>query len=203
MSTGRWWSHRGRRFMAGIGTREPPTELIPMIQDIGECLCDDLVAITSGDAQGCDEHFVAGAMRSSKWPSIGARVFLPWNGTKRHDDTRRYEDGKIYFDASKFENWQEAHDLALAARGSWEGLGRGGIALQSRNPYQVLLDDLRSPVGGVVCYAKPIGKKGNVKGGTNTAVRLALDRNIEVINLATDEGMERALKYLRKHNKPY
>lgn len=193
-----FWDYRGRRFVAIIGSRATPADAIRVLEDTGECLCGLGVAVSSGDAEGADRAGVRGAMRSSWWPDIGARVYLAWNGVRHEDGFKRWADNKIYFDASQFENYEEAQALALKARGSFAGLKRGGIAMHSRNPYQVLLDNLATPVASVVCWAKPTGKKGNVSGGTGTAVRIALDHNIPVINLATDEGMQKILSFLEK-----
>lgn len=192
------WDYRGRRFVAIIGSRETPPEAIRVLEDTGECLCNIGIAVTSGDADGADKAGIRGAMRSSWWPDIGARVFLPWNGIQYPDGFKRWADNRIYFDATKFENYEEARAIALKARGSFEGLKRGGIAMQTRNPYQILLDDLSTPVGFVVFWAKPIGKLGKVSGGTNTAVQIAIERGIPIYNLATDEGMEKILSFIKR-----
>lgn len=195
-----FWSFKGRRFIAVIGSREAPDEALEVIRTVSEGLCDRGIAITSGDADGCDSAGLEGAMRSANFPMVGARIYLPWSPMRYKDRPTRFADDKIFFDASKFENYAEAQALALKARGSFEGLGRGGIALQSRNPYQILLDDLKTPVASVVCWAKPVGKTGKVSGGTNTAVQVALHHTpaVPVINLATDEGMERALRFIER-----
>lgn len=193
-----FWDFRGRRFVCIIGSRGTPSEALRLLEDTGECLCNRGIAVSSGDAEGADQAGVRGAMRSSWWPDIGARVYLPWNGIRRADGSRRWADNRIYFDASAFENYEQAKEIALKARGSFQGLKRGGIALHSRNPYQVLLDNLATPVASVVCWAEPVGKKGMVRGGTNTAVQIALHHNIPVINLATDEGMEKILSFLKR-----
>jgi hypothetical protein len=73
------------------------------------------------------------------------------------------------------------------------------MLLHARNACQILDLDLCHPVKFVSCWAEPIGKKGKVKGGTGTAVALALHFGIDVINLATAEGLERALAFLEKH----
>lgn len=197
----RFTDYRGRRFMAVVGSRDAPAEALSLIEEIGECLCDSGIAISSGDADGCDRQGVIGAMRSPSWELVGARVYLPWNGIVYKNGFQRWADEHIYFDATRFNNYEQAKQLAFTARGSFEGLGKGGIAMHSRNSYQVLLDNLATPVGGVICWAKPVGKKGTVRGGTNTAVQIAIRHNIPVINLATDEGMERALKFLEKKRK--
>lgn len=198
-----FWDFRGRRFVAIIGSRGAPEDVLETLRLTGEVLCDNGVAITSGDADGCDLAGYEGAMRSSSFPMVGARIYLAWSGYQYETRPPRYADNRIFFDAQKFHNYEHAKQLAFNARGSFEGLGRGGIALHSRNPYQVLLDDLKTPVASVICWAKPVGKKGNVKGGTNTAVRIALDHGVPVINLATDEGMKKIESFLeRKGRRP-
>jgi hypothetical protein len=198
---GRYWDYRGRRFVTIIGSREAPDEAIRLLEDTGECLCDNGIAVVSGDAMGCDKAGVRGAMRSSSWPLVGARVFLPWDGVEYKDGTVRWADNYIYYDASQFHNIDEARELAFKARGSFHGLYDKGIALQSRNPYQILLDDLRTPTASVVFYAKPVGKKSRVCGGTNTAIQIAIAHGIPTVNLATDEGMDKILKFLARKGK--
>ena len=191
-----FWSFKGRRFVAVVGSREAPPEALELIARVSEAMCDRGVAITSGDADGCDSAGFEGAQRSANFPMVGARIYLPWSPMRYPNRPTRVADNRLFFDASKFPNYEQAQALAFEARGSFEGLKRGGIALQSRNPYQILLDDLKTPVASVVCWAKPIGKKGNVKGGTNTAVQVAIKHHVPVINLATDEGMARVLRFL-------
>ncbi|MNY50947.1 hypothetical protein D3C86_1864980 [compost metagenome] len=56
---------------------------------------------------------------------------------------------------------------------------------------------LTDPVKSIVYWGKPVGKTEKVKGGTNTALQLAIKCGIPTrINLYTDEGMERATKFL-------
>ncbi|WJJ54940.1 DprA-like DNA recombination-mediator protein [Xanthomonas phage RTH11] len=139
-----------------------------------------------------------GALTSPAFEQIGARIFL--HKSPVHYKTRppRYADERIFFDASQFYNWEQARQYAFDARGSFEGLYDNGIALHSRNAYQILLDDLQTPVSSVVYWARPVGKKGQVKGGTNTAVQLARRFNVPQINIYTDEGMEKVLNYIKR-----
>lgn len=191
--------YRGRRFVAMVGSRRAPQPVLDLMGLTAEVLCDNGVAITSGDADGCDLASYEGARRSPSFELVGARIFLPWNGVKYQSDRpQRWADDQVFFDASKFANHDQAEALALEARGSFNGLGRGGIALQSRNPYQILLDDLNYPVASCIFWAEEIGKKGNVKGGTNTAVQIARKFNVPRINLYTDEGMEKIHAFLKK-----
>jgi len=197
-----FWDFKGRRFVAMIGSRRAPQEVLDLMSQTAEVLCDSGVAITSGDADGCDLASYEGARRSSSFPLVGARIYLPWDGVGYQSERpRRYADNRIFFDASKFENYEYATQLALEARGSFEGLKRGGISMQCRNPYQILLDDLKTPVASCIFWAETIGKKGQVKGGTNTAVQVARKFSVPTINLYTDEGMEKIHAFLKKKGK--
>lgn len=194
-----FWDFRGRRFVAMIGSRGAPQEALDLMGLTAEVLCDSGIAITSGDADGCDLASYTGATRSASFPLVGARIYLPWNGVGYQSERpKRFADNRIFFDASKFENYAYATELAHEARGSWEGLKRGGIAMQCRNPYQILLDDLKTPVASCIFWAIPVGKKGLVKGGTNTAVQVARKFGVPTVNLYTDEGMEKIQAFLKK-----
>ena len=194
---------RGRRFVAMVGSRRAPQPILDLMSLTAEVLCDRGVAITSGDADGCDLASYEGATRSSSFEMVGARIYLPWNGIKYEKTGRpqRWADNRVFFDASKFENYEYATELALQARGSFEGLGRGGISMQCRNPYQILLDDLKTPVASCILWAETIGKQDKVKGGTNTAYQIARKFGVPTINLYTDEGMEKILTFLKKNGK--
>ena len=194
----RFWDFKGRPFASIVGSREAPEDALSVLRDVGEAYCDRGIAITSGDADGCDLAGYEGAMRSPNFELVGARIYLPWNRMRYEGRPDRVADNYIFFDASKFDNHEQAQAIAFEARGSFEGLKRGGIMLHSRNPYQILLDDLKTPVAACVCWAKPIGKTGRVSGGTNTAVQVAIKYKVPVINLATDEGMQRALRFVQR-----
>ncbi len=85
---------------------------------------------------------------------------------------------------------ETARKLAEEARGSWHGLDDWGIDLHTRNAFQVLGDDLESPSDLIVLGSEPIGKSedySKVKGGTNTAFRIAKKFNIPHLNVFTKE----------------
>lgn len=97
-----------------------------------------------------------------------------------------------------------AKQIAAITHPAWDAvkadgkpvLSKGAKQLHTRNVYQVLGRDCQSPSKMVICYAPPVGTKGEVKGGTATAVKLALNRGIDVFNLYHEETKERLLKWL-------
>jgi hypothetical protein len=178
---------------AGVGSRETPEEILELMRRISVALYAQGFALSSGDAEGADTAFYEGALLSPHFHTLGARIYLAWNGVRN-----RYHDPKNYFfDASKFATWETANSIALEARGSWEGMGRGGIAMHTRNVFQIMGACLTDPVRSIVYWGKPVGKTEKVKGGTNTALQLAIKCGVKNrINLYTEEGMERATKFL-------
>ena len=149
----------------------------------------------SGYAPGSDEIYYEGAKQSKRFKEVGFTNILPWDGFEKghHDPANNF------WDLKRTGYMRRAYWLGIGARGTDAGLGKGGIAMHSRNAMQVLEIDLTCPVRLVSCYAKPRGKEGRVQGGTDTAVGLALHFGIDVCNLATDEGLERALNFLERY----
>ena len=76
-------------------------------------------------------------------------------------------------------------------------LSKGAKALHTRNVYQVLGKDLKSPSTFLLCWAPPTPD--GVKGGTNTAVQLAKKHGAEVINIFGYEYYEFAVKLVEKY----
>lgn len=183
----------------GVGSREAPNYICDLMTELGTFLCDRGYRLRSGGADKSDESFYNGAIKSARFNEIGAEIYLPFNGfTVREGRVKLYQNlSQGLMDASRFPNIEQAREIGLAARGGPYGLGRGGIALHSRNPYQVLGMDLQSFSRFVFFWAKPVGNAGKVSGGTNTAVQIALARNIPVCNLYTPEGLTFAENFLR------
>lgn len=186
-------------YWTGIGSRETPEDILVLMQAIAKKLTDLGWVLRSGGAQGADSAFYAGCQQSDKFDINKPFIYLAWNGAsgKFHDPSLGI------YDASKFDTWEEAEAIALETRGSWliskdTEMGRGGKALHTRNIFQVLGEDIDTPSRFLICWALPIGKSGTVRGGTNTAVKLALKHHVDVINMATPEGLARAKAFLEK-----
>lgn len=183
----------------GIGSRETPDDVQRLMEDVGEFQCNRGVVLTSGGAPGADDAFHRGAKRSPKYCSKSVEIYLPWNGFKREGmETLYHAPDKGIYNASLFDNWELAEEISLKARGSWNGLGQGGIKLQVRNAYQPLRRDLNSPVKGVIFWAIPAGKR-RWKGGTNTALQIALEHAIPMYNLYVEEERKHIESFIRNN----
>lgn len=175
-----------------IGSRKTPPHIYKLTARLAYILAELGYAVYSGGCPlGMDHAGMIGAYRHQKSDKSRNRIYISWDGMSglRHDP----ENG-FFCPIDHFDNYEEAADLGRTARGTWNGLGKGGIAHHSRNPYQPLGDDLKSPTDFVLTWAPLAGKGPYVKGGTATAVKIALDHGIPVYNLI-DPELEDRLEY--------
>lgn len=147
------------------------------------------VILRSGGAEGADQvaqaafysEYLAGRVNPDQF-----EIYLPWSGFCC----------KAF--GSKFNKFvpisQKAKDIACEIHHKGKALATGlesHLVLHARNVYQVLGEDLNTPVQAVFCWTET----GLASGGTATAMNLAASRGIPVINLARD-GFERSLSKL-------
>jgi hypothetical protein len=78
---------------------------------------------------------------------------------------------------------QAALDMAALYHPNWKAVLKkpGAADLMARNCYQILSEDLASPVERVFCWTPG----GGLVGGTAQALRIAIDYGIPITNLAT------------------
>lgn len=169
-------------FYTGVGSRETPQDILDLIVRLAYRLGELGWCLRSGGADGCDTAFFEGA----KLAHSPYEIFLPWKGFNGHHHT-------AFIDATQLPTYPQAVEIASQIHPTWSKLTRGPRALHTRNVFQVLGSDLTLPSKALVCWAPPVGRQGFVKGGTNTAVTLALRHQIPVLNLYYDEIVERAL----------
>ena len=183
----------------GVGSREAPADVLAIMRRVGKVQCDRGLVLRSGGAPGPDDEFHLGAMESENFCGQSVEIYLPWGSFKREGlPTLYHEPNKGIYDASRFENWAEAEAISLKARGSWNGLGQGGIKLHTRNAYQPLGRDLKSKSKAVVGYAKVVGKN-KWSGGTNTAFQIATTYGIPIYNLYVESQRNAIEAFLAKH----
>lgn len=135
----------------------------------------------SGGADGADRCLERGAVLADN--GVVNDIYLPWKGFNK-DKIEAPPSHCIV--APDLPNYQEAMKIASETHPNWSACSRGAKALHARNVYQVLGKDLISPSKLLVCWAQPVSSKCGrvvVKGGTNTAVQLAQDYNVKVVNV--------------------
>lgn len=183
------------KFYTGVGSRDTPDEILHLMRSLAKVMCDLGWTLRSGGADGADTAFHEGAMKSSLYHRVGMEIYLPWNGfNSRYKETS----GSRWIPTPWLDNYDNALTIASTVHPVWEKLGRGPKALHTRNVYQVLGLDLETPSRGLFCWAPPIKGGPSVKGGTNTAVQLALRHDVPVFNLHLPEVRNRAILLVEK-----
>lgn len=177
------------KYYTGVGSRETPKAIMKIMEDVAFKLSQDNWILRSGGADGSDKAFEAGARNSLS--SIKPEIYLPWHGYNY-----LYNDPD-YLYPKDWDNFTDAEKIASEIHPAWDKCSNGAKLLHSRNIYQVLGKDLRTPSKFLVCYAKPTSS-GRVSGGTNTAFSLAKRENIKCLNLYLEEDIRRLEKYLEK-----
>ena len=150
--------------ITGIGSRETPQEFLELFEDLGREAADRDWWVRSGHADGADYAFEKGALKH-------CIVYLPWGTFNREKQVLgvartqplRDEVLKIVYKHEKY-----AQKLSDPIK-----------LIKSRNVYQVLGEDLKTPSDVVVCWTD----EGAICGGTGLAIKIAMDYGIPVVNV--------------------
>lgn len=122
-------------------------------------------------------------------------VFLPWNGFNKC-----YANHEGYIDTTKLTAYTTAQELAEGLHPNWAACSRGGKALHTRNCMQILGTDMKTPSKFVLCYGVPTDDKGNVKGGTGQACRLAIREDVRILDLYYQDVQNRISNWLSEED---
>lgn len=160
---------------AGIGSRQTPKEILELMTIIGVKLRDKGYILRSGGANGADTAFTLGIERKD------TEIFLPWNG---------FNDSSSNFVGAS----DEAMRIAKSIHPAWDKCSQGAKKLHGRNVHQVLGKDINPKTYShfVICWT-PDGKD---VGGTATAIKLARQANIRVLNLANLDDLNHVIATL-------
>lgn len=153
------------KILIGVGSRSAPLDILQKITAMAKKFALSGWLLRSGGASGCDEAFERGFDRNDD----NKEIYLPW---------RNFNDNN----SSLYNITKEAFDLASTIHPNWQYLSAGAKKLHARNCYQCLGYDLKNKGNLLICWTKD----GKEVGGTRTALILAKQNNIPIINLATD-----------------
>jgi hypothetical protein len=170
---------QNRKYYAGIGSRDTPKDICLYMTAIAKRLASLGYTCNSGGADGADTAFERGAV-------VNRQIFLPWDGfNKRNVDnlTKLHGEGSYLVPPFNEELVRKYHPKPSA-------LSDAGWKFMSRNSYQVLGKDLKTPVEFVLCWTKD----GKASGGTGQALRIAKDHNIPIFNFY--HGYDDFVKYI-------
>lgn len=157
-----------KRAYAGVGSRETPEDILPMMTAAARQLEEAGLMLRSGGAEGADTAFENGCWH---WPN--KQIFLPWNGFNKRYLTQpgTYRLEEPYLGA--------ARKIAQDHHPNWDALTYGAESCMVRNVAQVLGPKLDDPALFVLCWT-PGGKGG---GGTGQAIRIADTYHIPVYDM--------------------
>lgn len=153
---------------AGIGSRSTPPETLSLIESIAARLAEKGWVLRSGGADGADSAFEKGCDQKQGTKEI----FLPWKKFNSNN-------------SPLFNPTKECFELAAKIHPAWDNCSDGAKRLHARNCQQILGQDLDDPVSLVICWTL----SGGVSGGTATAMKIAMQNNIPIVNLANQNDV--------------
>lgn len=188
-------------YYAGVGSRETPEHILKFIEEVAYWLAGRGYTGRSGSAAGTDSAFEQGFNHYEEINGMSDKAtfeaYLPWR-----DFSGKLE-GRIHIVTPELPNYNEAFNIASTIHPAWNRLSRGAKALHTRNVYQVLGLDLNTPSNVLFCYAQPTYNKHKeltgVKGGTNTAVQLAMKHNIPIYNFYLQEDIDKVKSMMERY----
>lgn len=165
---------------SGIGPRQTPVPLLVKMSYIAKRLEHQLFILYTGGAEGADTAFLAGTQFF--------KVFLP---SRIHGI--RTANRQDIIDCTTLDNWVDALKTIDKYHPAPQYLGPFARKLMARNSYCVLGEDLQSPVDFVLTWTPNCA----LVGGTAQGLRIAMDYNIPIFNLADEETFADVLRVLK------
>jgi hypothetical protein len=166
---------------AGIGARATPNNILIRMSHISKRLEHQWFTLYSGGAkEGADAAFLARIYLY--------KVFMP--AKLFNYKTANAID---FIDCSSLSNWDEALQTVDKYHPAPYNLTPFSRKLMARNAYCILGPDLQSPVDFVLCWTPNAA----VIGGTSQGLRIAIDYNIPIFNLADSVVFNDVLKTLK------
>lgn len=175
------------RYYTLIGSRETPEEILKLMTEASRKLALSGWTGRSGGAYGADKCLEHGCTDTPEM----MEVFLPWDSFNGC-----YSRNIGYIDTPKLPAYPLAQELAEELHPNWSACSRGARGLHARNCMQILGKDMKTPSKFVLCYGVPTDDKGNVKGGTGQAGRLAIRVGVEILNLYHEDVQQRVKTWL-------
>ncbi len=157
----------------GIGSRKTPANILGLMEKIAFRLGGLGIRLRSGGAEGADSAFEVGANRAiTEHQGPNPQIFLPFPNFRGKAGISFQPQSQI---------WKEATRIIRDIHPAWSRCSDFAKKAHTRNAFQVLGSDLRTPSHFLVFYAEV--SRGEIQGGTRTAVVLAQNFQIPCFNL--------------------
>lgn len=183
-------------YYTGVGSRETPDDILEVMQQLAKKLADNYWTLRTGGAKGADQAFELGWVHHVQEHKqfTKAEIYLPWDGYENH--TRDAMFGcNILPDLDDEGLCIVAEGIAQQIHPNWSACKQGARKMHTRNVYQVLGRDLKTPSNMLIAWTR-LTKQGVPMGGTATAIKLATNHGIPCFNLNKPEDLEKIQKYL-------
>lgn len=186
------------KWYTGVGSRETPVNILELMEEVGYKLASQGWTLRSGGALGADRAFEEGMFRcvgvDGPYGWTPAEIYLPWSG---YEDHYKGTHGGLNILPSdiKLDDERIAEGMAMAIHPAWEACKQGARKMHTRNVFQVLGKTLDQPSKMLIAWTK-LDSKGKPKGGTATAINLAIENGVKVFNLNKAEDYERINKWI-------
>lgn len=150
------------KYFAGIGSRKYPKKEKEIIKSLAYDLVNLGYILRSGGASGADSYW------EEYYDLYGGQkeIYLPFKDFNKNKSP--------FFGVS-----EAALNLAEKYHPKWSACSPIAKLLHARNGYQVLGNDLKTPVDFIICWT-PDGLK---SGGAAQATRIAEDKHIPIYNI--------------------
>lgn len=165
------------KFYTGVGSRETPPDVASLMRKIASFLEDEGYILRSGGAPGADTFFEDGVKEASN-----KVIFLPSKGFNNNPSPH-------------YGVCERSLEIASRIHPAWNKCKPYARMLHARNVYQVLGKDLNTPSKFLICWTQ----NGEAKGGTRTAIKLAQEYDIPILNFGSvsDYKLAFELFYMR------
>ena len=155
--------------LTGVGSRDCPKNILDLIVKIAREKAKDGWILRSGAADGCDAAFEKGFDLEGGTKEI----YLPWKNFNKNPSP--------LYKFSK-ELTEKSYKIASKIHPAWDKCSDAAKKLHGRNIFQVLGKTLDDPSDLLICYTLD----GKDVGGTRTAIVLARQYNIKIVNLGSE-----------------
>jgi hypothetical protein len=143
---------------SGIGSRKIKTFHKRLILNTAVALSNLGVDGISGGADGSDKNFQEGSLCGIRG---NFKTMVPFPGFIEYTQHNRLKFVNVW----ELDNYSEARYIASQVHPTWNKLSRREQEFHTRNVYEILDEDLNSPVDFVIACAPPIANKiGQVEG---------------------------------------
>ncbi len=149
------------KYFTGVGSRETDEEGCELLFSASKYLASQEYILRSGGAEGADVACEKGCdlVQGVK------EIYIPWKGFNKSNSIL-------------IGSCNKAQDMASKLHPAWEKCSKWARILHGRNCYQVLGKTLDKPSDLLICWTP----NGEVRGGTATAIKLAISNNIPIYN---------------------